>query len=1855
MLAIFIFSIAAVSASDVNDTAIASGDDSQIELSASDEITEGNIQTNENILTQISADETVSASNELDVLGGTYADLHYEIYNGGTTVELQHDYYTYDGTPVTIGITDDNRIIDGKGAVIDMAGAPSSIRIFDIDASRVTIKNLTIINVNFIDCGGAILFNPGSSGTVENCNFINNTASDGSAICFMGSTCTVRNCNFTNNSCWSYGGAIAFSGFGSTGTVTDCNFAYNSAKYGGAIAFAYNSTGTVTNCNFTNNNTADYGGAFYFSSSGNVTNCNFINGSSYYGGAVFWIGNDGRISDCNFTGNTAIRRGGAVHWGDTETESESQSDYTKAKNGIITRSNFINNTAAQGGAVFWFANDGKITDNCYFKDNNATGEGGAVYWKGKNGYISNKCTFTDNEAIIYAGAIFWQGDDGTLTDNCRFINNSAYTQGADGIYRGGGAIFWMGNNANVSDNCSFINNTADTSEGSGFLDSYRGGGAIYIPGAESHVTDCIFTGNFATHYGGAVYAVGGNSVVDRCSFENNSANMGGAAFTAASDYSYLSNCIFMNNYGIDFSSNGGAVNFKNYENSLSNCTFKDNYAENCGGAVYWQNDGGDVFNCSFENNSAYTSGGALYMEYGGTISYCDFVNNYVTGWASTAGAVYIYSASSIKNCNFTNNTAIKNGGAVFFQNKGELTDCNFKDNKASNDGGAVYFNSNGNVTNCNFTNNNATGTDSWGGAIMFVSDGTVTKCNFTGNTATRDGGAIRFTIRGTVIKCNFTNNTVSQRGGAIFFSESASSGTVEDCNFTNNHAISGSGGAVCFYVYSTGIVKNCNFINNSASDSGAIRFIREATVKNCNFTNNTARLGGAIRFETGTVENCNFTNNHATITSGSAVYCEDANVTNCTFTDNSAHKYGGAIYCLNQGTVEDCNFTNNTASGDGGAVYFLNTGTVTNCNFTNNKATGTGNYDGGGAVYFYSAGSVTNCNFTGNTATVDGGAVYFWDQGTVTNCTFTNNSARYGGAVEFDGTGTVSNCNFTGNTASINGGAVYFYQGTGTVSNCNFINNNATANGGAVYFNRNGEVTNCNFANNNATGTDSWGGAIMFVSDGTVTNCNFTGNTATTGSAIYFYKYYSSDTLTVSDSTFLNNRANTEALDVVKNDNNITITFTGRNNLLNAIYSNAEVTFTNVKYWGATGITTVSAKLSGSNKAAGQKITVGVVVNNELVLNEVNVTDENGMIVLDINAGENYYISARHDADSYYTEAEKTISNNTKFNANVTSQTTTNKTVNITAKSNIYSEVMPGKLLFILPNGDTINATYASNGTWWAVHTFDDYGDYQVNASYIGLDNVTITNATISIVKANSTVNVSDVVMDYGDSINVTVTAEGAKGINATIDNKPVTVINNYTIMIPDLAAGNYTLTVTTIADDDYKSVNKTVNVTVNKAHTEITINTTSLELIVGDETIINATLTPAGAGNVTFTSSNVDIVEVDNQGNVIAQGKGQAIITVSYAGNNNYTAAENKTITVTVSLNDASVTVDKNTSDLKVGETYAINATKHPDTILLDITYTSSNTSVASVDKNGVVTAVGEGTAIITVSVGDGEIYAENSTNVTVTVSKVPTEITASDVTATYNINKDLVITLKDSTGKALTGVKVSVDLNGAKEYTTDNNGQVKVSTKGLAPKTYTVKIAFNGNTKYAKSVKEVKVTVKKATPKITAKKKTFKATTKTMKYTITLKDNTGKAIKKAKVTLKVKGKTYKATTNSKGKATFKITKLNKKGTYKATVTYKGNKYYNKATKKVKITVKGKKSTFKTVSKGSKDTKTVKKIQRALKDNGYYLTYQGHYLKIDGKYDSCTVRSVKEFQNDKGLKVTGKVDQKTAKKLGII
>ena len=245
-----------------------------------------------------------------------------------------------------------------------------------------------------------------------------------------------------------------------------------------------------------------------------------------------------------------------------------------------------------------------------------------------------------------------------------------------------------------------------------------------------------------------------------------------------------------------------------------------------------------------------------------------------------------------------------------------------------------------------------------------------------------------------------------------------------------------------------------------------------------------------------------------------------------------------------------------------------------------------------------------------------------------------------------------------------------------------------------------------------------------------------------------------------------------------------------------------------------------------------------------------------------------------------------------------------------------------------------------------------------------------------------------------------------------------------------------------------------------------------------------------------------------------------------------------------------------------------------------ITINYTTNSNGTVTIKVNGEVisgdkfTPTTVGTYNVTVEVAENDYYTA-ATNETSFLVKLASKITASPVTTTYNVGKYLVITLKDSNGKSISGAVLTVNLGGSKKYTTNANGQVKINVATLIPKTYNAKITYAGSDNIKGSTGSVKVTVKKAKPKITAKAARYKLNVKTKKYTAIFKDNKNRAIKNTKVTLKVYGKTYSVKTNSKGQGVFKITNLKKIGSYIAVITFPANKYYNKLTKKVKIIVK--------------------------------------------------------------------------------
>ena len=743
-----------------------------------------------------------------------------------------------------------------------------------------------------------------------------------------------------------------------------------------------------------------------------------------------------------------------------------------------------------------------------------------------------------------------------------------------------------------------------------------------------------------------------------------------------------------------------------------------------------------------------------------------------------------------------------------------------------------YNKANGNKIKGDFINNTA---KSCGGAMFFYN--TTDGNNFTGifvnnsalgqlDSTVGNGGAITFKNVSTncVFTCDFINNTASLNGGAVNYREDPSNITFNS-NFINDTSYTG--GGVNFFGNFENVVFNSEFIGNFAKFGGAIATVN-GIIKGVSFRGNHAEIGGAVFIsKSGEIMDCNFTANTADY--GGAIYLdmEFINIMNCNFINNTASASGAAVN-IETGNLTDCNFINNTASDSGGAVV-MSSGNVTNCNFTGNNASKLG-----GAVVMDS-GNVTNCNFTANTAKSDGGAVCFKRAGNVTSCKFEDNSAYFGGAICSEITVNVADSNFTGNTASVEGGALY--MGSGNIENSNFTNN---------------------YAGNEYGNGD--GGAVYITGNATVVNSKFTGNKADTGSAIYFWTLAEFTYVrSISHSTFLNNRANMDnhvPFDATMNGTNLEIRFVGNDNLLNAILSirNADVNVTNVTYWGASGIENTGDETIVpvmSYMEAGQNVTVSGVVNG-VDINVVKVTDAEGKIVLE-NV-EEYNIIVSHDEDSYYSSAEILFTSRL-LSLNVTGITTNNKTVNITAKSDILSEIMTGDVVFRLSDEESIRADYAGNGTWWAVYTFDDFGTYKVGASFSGPYNVSIKNATINVFKA---IEPGDVKVDVvGGKVTVTVPSDVTGNVRVIINNVtyPVTVSKGTgTVNVPSVPSGAVTLVISNDAKYGNVSYNATPTVIAVSLDSNRNVNVFYLEPASYSVRVIDSNKKPVAGVGVKFT-----------------------------------------------------------------------------------------------------------------------------------------------------------------------------------------------------------------------------------------------------------------------------------------------------------------------------------------------------------------------------------------------------------------
>jgi uncharacterized protein YjdB len=320
---------------------------------------------------------------------------------------------------------------------------------------------------------------------------------------------------------------------------------------------------------------------------------------------------------------------------------------------------------------------------------------------------------------------------------------------------------------------------------------------------------------------------------------------------------------------------------------------------------------------------------------------------------------------------------------------------------------------------------------------------------------------------------------------------------------------------------------------------------------------------------------------------------------------------------------------------------------------------------------------------------------------------------------------------------------------------------------------------------------------------------------------------------------------------------------------------------------------------------------------------------------------------------------------------------------------------------------------------------------------------ITVTQPTVPV--ASVSVTPSNLSLTVGQTGQLTATPRDASGnpltgrvVSWTTNSAAVATVNANGLVT---AQGVGTATIT--ATSEGKSGAATITVAQPTVPvTSVSVTPATLSLTVGQTGQLTATPRDA-SGNplagrvVTWTTSSAAVATVNTNGLVTARGAGTATITATSEGKSG-TAA----ITVTL-VPVASVIVSPATASILAGQTVQLTATpKDANGNILTgrvITWTSSNTGVATVNGTGLVTAVATGTAILTAA-----CEGRNGTSAVTTNAPVAS-VTVSPATATRLPGQTIQLTAtpKDSSGNPLTGRPIS--------WGTSDAGVATVSGSGL------------------------------------------------------------------------------------------------------------------------------------------------------------------------------------------------------------
>jgi predicted outer membrane repeat protein len=1077
-------------------------------------------------------------------------------------------------------------------------------------------------------------------------------------------------------------------------------------------------------------------------------------------------------------------------------------------------------------------------------------------------------------------------------------------------------------------------------------------------------------------------------------------------------------------------------------------------------------------------------------------------------------------------------------------------------NSFSQYGAIAIIASNCTIINCTFiSNQNENGR---GGAISCAGDNcSLENCSFINNYAKNAGAIFWYGISGKVNNCTFINNFANDYGGAICWVEN--DGLISNCKFINNSVLSDSdeaGGAIFLYANRT-MILNCQFAGNNASIGGAIYSGGcGGIMANSFFIENSASFGGAIIIvgDEFTIQNCNFTDN--TADNGGAIYCQgdDADLINSTFVNTLEINQ---IYWYSEtGNIEGCRFLNTTH----GNVVFYGENFIkrdVDLNYTNDSF----EHNNPVAVLLYSDilkdipildplsvklskdGIIKTFNVT-----FKDGVVSIYDELFDLDIGIWNVEATFDGDDNYNPVNTeftvtvtkiasyltliVANATIDheieltalvtdSNMHLIDEGRVALFDGNIKIGEENVV-------GGQAIFNykptTSGEHTiTANYSADNYLGSNGTG--KVWVDSASIEMA--------AGNGIVGYE----TTLT----------ANVNALYSTVNDGIVSFyisdKYVGNMSVVNGL---ASLTYAPL----SAGTFTVKAVYSGSAKFSDMEDTAGFAVDkadSKLTIDDLNATVGKEVVLL-ANVGS---------------------SNNLTINEG--------KVTFFDGKSPIGEvDVLNGiaRLAFMPTTGGehVITAIYSSDNYLNSNDTARIAADSAIVEIIVEKATVGYNTTLRANVKAIYS-NVTDgfVSFYFGDKLAGKVPVSSGA---ATFTYLP-------------LNAANTTLKAVYTGSERFSDTENTTDYAINPADSQVTV--LNLSGTVGSSLILVANVTSQNGltvneGTVTFEDDGIFVGTAD-----VFNGVARLSHVPAYVGTHRISATFNSD-NYLESSNSAEMSIDPAATEITIRDITAY----YNAPVTIGATISSGDGAVSE----GKVKFYINGIEIRSLNVVNGYVgfehtftdigpfnvsaiysgsgnYNSSKDSKIFTVGKLPTNIVSGNVNVIYNNGGTLVASLKDINGNPLSGMTVLVNLNGVKTLNSDANGQVKLSVNGLVPKTYNVAITFDGNDYYVESSSFAKVVVLKATPKLAASKKTFKAKVKTKKYAVTLKDNKGRAINKARLTLKVKGKTFKATTNTKGKATFKIKKLNKKGKYSATVNFAGNSCFNGISKKVKITVK--------------------------------------------------------------------------------